>query len=157
MATTSRTRLPAEVRWSGPQPDAQDGHLFGVTFTAADEAEQAVEDALSEFRRRGRTILLVTHSLGLVEKMADEALWIDRSRMQMRGDPKKVVDAYLAQVTQHEEDALAAAEAKTAAEFETALTPNGGEASEVEPTLAALLARASRVIDRGIVLESALI
>jgi ATP-dependent RNA helicase HelY len=32
-----------------------------------------------------------------------------------------------------------------------------GEASEVDPTLAALLARAARVIDRGIVLESALI
>lgn len=32
-----------------------------------------------------------------------------------------------------------------------------GEAPEVEPALAGLLARAARVIDRGIVLESALI
>src|SRR5215470_15394574 len=32
-----------------------------------------------------------------------------------------------------------------------------GESSEVEPGLAALLARAARVIDRGIVLDSALI
>ena len=31
------------------------------------------------------------------------------------------------------------------------------ESSEVEPALAGLLARAARVIDRGIVLESALI
>ncbi len=75
-------------------------------------------DKISEFRRRGKTILLVTHSLGLVEKMADEALWIDHARVAMRGDPKKVVDAYLAQVTHLEEEALAAAEARTVAEFE---------------------------------------
>jgi PilZ domain len=51
-----RTRLPAQVRWSGPQPNPQDGHLFGVTFAAADEAEHAVEAALSEFRRRAAAI-----------------------------------------------------------------------------------------------------
>src|SRR6187401_2251298 len=34
-------------------------------------------DKFGEFRRRGRTILLVTHSLGLVERFCDEALWID--------------------------------------------------------------------------------
>jgi ABC-type polysaccharide/polyol phosphate transport system ATPase subunit len=92
-------------------------------------------DKISEFRRRGKTILLVTHSLGLVEKMADEALWIDRSRVQMRGDPKKVVDAYLAQVTRHEEEALAAAEAKVVAEFE-APSPANGNGSSVEPVSA---------------------
>ncbi len=93
-------------------------------------------DKISEFRSRGKTILLVTHSLGLVEKMADEAIWIDRSRLQMRGDPKKVVDAYLAQVTQHEEEALTAAEAKTVAEFEAPRPKDAGEASEIEPTSA---------------------
>jgi len=63
-------------------------------------------DKISEFRRRNKTIILVTHSLGLVEKMADEALWIDKSEVQLRGDPKKVVDAYLARVSLHEENAL---------------------------------------------------
>ena len=67
--------------------------------------------------------------------MADEALWIDRSRVQMRGDPKKVVDAYLAQVTRHEEVALAAAEAKVVAEFE-APSPEDGNGSSVEPVSA---------------------
>ena len=93
-------------------------------------------DKISEFRRRGKTILLVTHSLGLVEKMADEALWIDRARVAMRGDPKKVVDAYLAQVTHLEEGALTAAEARTVAEFEAPRPEDGGNRSEVEPTSA---------------------
>ena len=34
-------------------------------------------DKFAEFRRRGKTILLVTHSLGLVERFCDEALWLD--------------------------------------------------------------------------------
>ena len=74
-------------------------------------------DKISEFRRRGKTILLVTHSLGLVEKLADEALWLDGGKIQSRGDPKKVVDAYLAQVTSFEEGAMAAAEDQAVAEF----------------------------------------
>jgi len=74
-------------------------------------------DKISEFRRRGKTILLVTHSLGLVEKLADEAIWLDGGQIQVRGDPKKVVDAYLAQVMSREEKALTAAEEQAIAEF----------------------------------------
>lgn len=52
----SRTRLPAQVRWSKRQPDAQDGHVFGVTFTAGEEAARAVAAALQEFRRRAAAL-----------------------------------------------------------------------------------------------------
>jgi ABC-type polysaccharide/polyol phosphate transport system ATPase subunit len=97
-------------------------------------------DKISEFRRRGKTILLVTHSLGLVEKMADEALWIDRSKLQMRGDPKKVVDAYLAQVTHYEGAALSDAERSAIEEFQHRGPETGSEAheseSEIEPVSA---------------------
>lgn len=95
-------------------------------------------DKISEFRRRNKTIVLVTHSLGLAEKMADEALWIDKSEVQLRGDPKKVVDAYLARVTQHEEEALVVAEERAVAEFESPEPSREPElpATEVEPTSA---------------------
>src|SRR5207237_3820028 len=55
-------------------------------------------DKFAEFRRRGRTILLVTHSLNLVERFCDEALWLDAGRAQASGDPKRVVGAYLTAV-----------------------------------------------------------
>jgi len=87
-------------------------------------------DKISEFRRRGKTIILVTHSLGLVEKLADEAIWLDGGKIQVRGDPKKVVDAYLAQVTSREEEALAAAEEQAVAEF--AALPEAGPALDEE-------------------------
>lgn len=97
-------------------------------------------DKISEFRRRNKTILLVTHSLGLVEKMADEALWIDKSNVQMRGDPKKVVDAYLARVSEHEEEELKHAEDRAVAQFEQPAGPDADadsdkahKVSEVEP------------------------
>ena len=64
-------------------------------------------DKIGEFRRRGKTILLVTHSLGLVEKMCDEALWLRHGRRADGGDPKRVVDAYLTYVAGGEEALLA--------------------------------------------------
>src|SRR5712692_5849910 len=56
-------------------------------------------DKFADFRRRGKTILLVTHSLNLVERFCDEALWLDEGSARTHGDPKRVVDAYLQQVS----------------------------------------------------------
>lgn len=69
-------------------------------------------DKFAEFRRRGKTILLVTHSLNLVERFCDEALWLDGGKMRAKGDPKRVVGAYLTAVERSEEQELAAATAK---------------------------------------------
>jgi ABC-type polysaccharide/polyol phosphate transport system ATPase subunit len=71
-------------------------------------------DKIAEFRRRGKTILFVTHSLGLVEKMCDDALWLRHGRAARRGDAKRVVDAYLTYVAAGEEALLQAQPAATA-------------------------------------------
>jgi ABC-type polysaccharide/polyol phosphate transport system ATPase subunit len=70
-------------------------------------------DKFAEFKRRGKTILLVTHALGLVERFCDEALWLDAGRMKGMGDPKRIVGAYITDVEQSEEEELAASDAKT--------------------------------------------
>jgi ABC-type polysaccharide/polyol phosphate transport system ATPase subunit len=69
-------------------------------------------DKFSEFRRRGKTILLVTHSLNLVERFCDEAIWLDAGIARAQGDPKRVVGAYLTKVEEGEENLLAATTAK---------------------------------------------
>jgi ABC-type polysaccharide/polyol phosphate transport system ATPase subunit len=69
-------------------------------------------DKFAEFKRRGKTILLVTHALGLVERFCDEALWMDQGSMQAIGDPKRVVGAYITAVEISEEQQLAAGDAK---------------------------------------------
>ncbi|HET7219752.1 MAG TPA: ABC transporter ATP-binding protein [Vicinamibacterales bacterium] len=80
-------------------------------------------DKFAEFKRRGKTILLVTHALGLVERFCDEALWMDAGTMKAMGDPKRVVGAYITDVEASEEEHLAAGDAK-AQESATALSPD---------------------------------
>jgi ABC-type polysaccharide/polyol phosphate transport system ATPase subunit len=65
-------------------------------------------DKFAEFRRRGRTILLVTHSLDLVTRFCDEAIWLDAGVIKAHGDPKRVIDAYLLDVAASENRELAA-------------------------------------------------
>ncbi len=82
--------------------------LIDEVLAVGDEAfTRKCLDKIGEFRRRGKTIVLVTHSLGLVEKMCDEALWMRRARKADQGDPKRVVDAYLTYVAGGEEALLA--------------------------------------------------
>jgi ABC-type polysaccharide/polyol phosphate transport system ATPase subunit len=69
-------------------------------------------DKFAEFRRRGKTILLVTHSLNLVERFCDDALWLDGGTARGEGDPRRVVSEYIADVAKGEEKTLAAADAR---------------------------------------------
>src|SRR6202163_1040324 len=69
-------------------------------------------DKFAELRRRGKTILLVTHSLGLVERFCDTAVWLDGGRLRAHGDPKRVVDEYLMDVEHNEEQLLATTTAR---------------------------------------------
>jgi ABC-type polysaccharide/polyol phosphate transport system ATPase subunit len=68
-------------------------------------------DKFAEFRRRNKSILLVTHSLDLVEKFCDEAHWLDKGQTKGEGEPKRVVAAYVIAVEDTEESELAKAEA----------------------------------------------
>ena len=80
--------------------------LVDEVLAVGDEAfTRKCLDKIGEFRRRGKTILFVTHTLGLVEKMCDEALWLRHGRVVDRGDPKRVVDAYLTYVAGGEDGA----------------------------------------------------
>src|SRR5215472_6330763 len=90
-------------------------------------------DKFAEFRRRGKTILLVTHSLNLVERFCDEALWLNEGRACAHGDPKRVVGAYLTDVEKAEEALLAATTARAVAEAAQGSPPDAGRApAEVE-------------------------
>jgi ABC-type polysaccharide/polyol phosphate transport system ATPase subunit len=69
-------------------------------------------DKFAEFRRRGRTVLLVTHSLDMVTRFCDGALWLDAGRARAQGDPKRVIDAYLMAVAEGEKAQLASGRAQ---------------------------------------------
>ena len=64
-------------------------------------------EKFAEFRRRGKTIVLVTHTLDLVTRLCDQAVWLDGGKLRASGDPKRVVDAYLLEVASGENRASA--------------------------------------------------
>ena len=84
-------------------------------------------DKFADFKRRNKTVLLVTHSLPLVERFCDDAIWLDGGRKRAQGDPKRVIDEYVADVEKSEEKYLAASEEKmieaAGARVEDASTP----------------------------------
>ncbi len=63
-------------------------------------------DKFAEFKRRGKTILLVTHGLATVQKFCDEAVWLDDGALRSQGDPRRVIHSYLQDVAAGEEKLL---------------------------------------------------
>jgi teichoic acid transport system ATP-binding protein len=54
--------------------------------------------------REDRTILLVSHALGSIEKLCDECIWLDKGELRMWDEPSAVVEAYTEFLGVHEED-----------------------------------------------------
>lgn len=81
--------------------------LVDEVLAVGDEAfTHKCVDKFAEFRRRGKTILLVTHSLDLVERFCDEALWLDHGVIKGQGDPRRVIDEYRLDVAREENATL---------------------------------------------------
>ncbi|MCX6537960.1 MAG: ABC transporter ATP-binding protein [Acidobacteria bacterium] len=102
--------------------------LVDEVLAVGDEAfSHKCLDKFAEFRRRGKTILLVTHQLTLVERFCDMALWLDEGRSRGIGDPRRVVAAYITDVDRQEEVQIAAADAKAQASVATAAEKGAGD------------------------------
>ena len=93
---------------------------------------------MNEFRRSGKTIVLVTHDLGTVQNWCDAAVWIDGGKVRMYGDAAQVVADY--------RRAVAAAEAEGQKTGHSALDqpglalPSSGVVAEVVEPLGAISA-----------------
>jgi len=66
------------------------------------EFQRKCFDHLFELRRKGTTIVVVTHGLGTVQSMCDGAAWLDHGVLQMTGTGSEVAAAYLQQVNEAE-------------------------------------------------------
>jgi len=52
-------------------------------------------ERLEDFRRRGVTTLLVSHSMDTINKMCDRAAWLDHGQIKAIGESDQIVNAYL--------------------------------------------------------------
>jgi ABC-type polysaccharide/polyol phosphate transport system ATPase subunit len=50
---------------------------------------------MAELRESARAMFLVSHGLGSIKEMCNEAIWLDKGELMMRGEPEEVVDAYM--------------------------------------------------------------
>lgn len=57
-------------------------------------------DKLAELKNSAKTIVIVTHSLDVVKKLCDRAIWIYKGEFRLDGDPIYVIDEYLKQVAE---------------------------------------------------------
>jgi energy-coupling factor transporter ATP-binding protein EcfA2 len=100
--------------------------LIDEVLAVGDEAfTHKCLDKFAEFRRRNKTILLVTHALNLVERFCDEALWLDGGRTKGQGDVRRVTSAYIVDVEKQEERHMAEMDAKARAAAEAATADSG--------------------------------
>lgn len=61
-------------------------------------------DRINDFRRRKKTILFVSHDLASVRKICDKVIWLKEGVIQTIGEPNRVVDAYLQNVADKQEE-----------------------------------------------------
>jgi teichoic acid transport system ATP-binding protein len=50
---------------------------------------------MAELRESARAMFLVSHGLGSIKEMCNEAIWLDHGKLMMRGEPEEVADAYM--------------------------------------------------------------
>lgn len=52
------------------------------------------KSTMEEFRKSGKTLILVSHSAPDIENLCDRAIWIENGVIEMSGEPKEILDKY---------------------------------------------------------------
>ncbi|MCL5075104.1 MAG: ABC transporter ATP-binding protein [Chloroflexi bacterium] len=81
--------------------------IIDEVLAVGDEAfQRKCMDKIAEFKREGRTILLVSHSMDAVRALCDVAAWLDNGVLRVEGKTDAVIDAYLRQANEQEAQRL---------------------------------------------------
>ncbi|MBL8186542.1 MAG: ATP-binding cassette domain-containing protein [Acidobacteria bacterium] len=65
-----------------------------VLSVGDEQFQEKCAERITEFRRQGTTILLVTHSSELVQRICDRAAWLDHGQICSVGQPAEIVRQY---------------------------------------------------------------
>jgi lipopolysaccharide transport system ATP-binding protein len=71
-------------------------------------------DRIYRFRQQGKTIIFVSHALETVRALCDHAVWLDHGQARVVGTAGAVIDAYLADVNQREQERIGERSGQTA-------------------------------------------
>jgi ABC-2 type transport system ATP-binding protein/lipopolysaccharide transport system ATP-binding protein len=81
--------------------------LIDEVFAVGDEAfGHKCKHKIDEFKRVGKTIVIVTHNLDYVKEWCHRAVWIDGGAVRAEGDPIEVVGKYRESVAEQETEEM---------------------------------------------------
>lgn len=52
-------------------------------------------DKFSDFRRQGKTVVIVSHAMGSLRSMCDQAIWLEHGNLVRAGKANEIVDGYM--------------------------------------------------------------
>lgn len=64
------------------------------------EFQERCFQKFADFKRQGKTVILVSHSMGTVRSMCDQAAWLNQGTLMAAGDAEPTIQAYLDSVGQ---------------------------------------------------------
>jgi lipopolysaccharide transport system ATP-binding protein len=94
-----------------------------VIAVGDEEFQRRCFEHLNKLRRKGVTIVLVTHSLQFVQTLCDEATWLDHGEVLDQGSANQVVHAYLDRINADEVERLESTAGAVAVEGAPAAVP----------------------------------
>lgn len=99
-----------------------------VLSVGDEQFQEKCSERIAEFRQQGTTILLVTHSSDLVQRICDRAGWLDHGKLCGVGQPDEIIRQY------HERYHLVSKpdDAKPAASKPASHQPSGAESAVIE-------------------------
>lgn len=81
--------------------------LIDEVLAVGDAAfQQKCFEQLIKLKRKGTTIVFVSHDLGAVEKLCDRVFWINKGDIAFEGEAKKAIDMYLLYLNEQENNRL---------------------------------------------------
>lgn len=81
--------------------------LIDEVLAVGDAAfQQKCIEQLVQMKNKGTTIVIVSHDLGVMEKICDRLVWIHKGVIKSEGNPKKTIDQYITFLAEQENDRL---------------------------------------------------
>jgi len=63
-------------------------------------------DRIREFRKKGTTLLIVSHDKGAIQSICDRAILLNAGKLAMQGEPEAVMDYYNALLADHQNQSV---------------------------------------------------
>src|SRR3954451_2750630 len=77
-----------------------------IVAVGDEEFQRRCFDRLYELRRKGTTIVFVSHSLALIQTLCDRVAWLEHGQLRAEGPAFEVVDKYVQEVNAAESNRL---------------------------------------------------